>query len=204
MDIVRQKPSASVKMFSSLVDGGGPVLGKFPQLTVRNSANTVFAVVSLSEVGAGFYVATYVAPATIDVYAGEITYYDDALHTIPTPGVLRESFCLDIRDHEAEFLDRAACDNVADGSIGQGLFAAAAHAGNNSMVDATVHNSNNNLTASRLRGFPNAAALAAAVAAAPDGADGECYNQKVTETTYNTGAATASAETLQTFKREAS
>lgn len=204
MDNIVGLPSSLQEFFSTLMSSSGPVVGKFPEMSLYDKTGALVLSAPLIDVANGNYCGTFVMPATLGAYVGHIEYYDDAALTTPTPGVPIETFCVRSRDTVGEFLDRAYCTNVADGSLGQVFAAIAANAGLNSIVDCEAapagHNANNNLLVHRIRLFATAAAAAAATPHNPDNTDGECWRGK-SQASYDPGQSTVNAEVMRHFTR---
>jgi len=189
--------------------------GLFPFVTIYDEAGASVAGFLLSDRGGGLYQVEWPLPTLGQFTARFLTYSDLALtvRTNDEPGIAD----IRIEDRAADNaliagavwdVQRAA--HVASGSFGEGVIAAAGHAGLHSVIDGGAgvpnvpHNTNNNLISSRLRIFPSKALADAATMGAADAADGEILRLFFDNASYTAGNAAATVQILTNFVRTSS
>ena len=191
----------------SLGDGS---TGLFPQAEVRQGATPVpGSPFNLVDHGNGSYSLDPAAPAAGDydvvfkVYEGSYGGTPSTLFPFST------STTLHARDPiEDQVWDAQKTDHLDLGSFGEALVAAAGHAGLRALLDGgagnpeIVHDSNNQLKASRLRIFPDDASYSAAAPGAADGADGEMMRIVVDIADYDPALVSAVPTILARFGRK--
>lgn len=116
---------------------------------------------------------------------------------------------LDAASVTAAVWDAAKSAHVLSGSFGEAMVAAAGHAGLHCVLDggsgaaSLPHDSNNQLTAARLRIFADKATADAATLGAADGADGELIRLFIDSAIYNAGSLAAVPTVLAALRRTA-